>query len=152
MMKKTIFVLSALLVAAPAFAVTTHATDEGVAQAHKGAVSAKEKLHQAQHRGQGLRLRSEHAAQGKKHDFGSKVNEGARKTWDNTKEGAETAWDKTKQGSQNAWDKTKKGSVRALDKTKQGSAKAWDASKEGAGKAWDSARQRARELKNNVTE
>ncbi len=47
-MKKTIIALSALMLAAPVFAATTHATDKTVAEAHKGADTAKEKLHKAQ--------------------------------------------------------------------------------------------------------
>lgn len=48
-MKKAMIALSAILVAAPVFAATTHATDDTVAAANANANTAKEKLHQAQH-------------------------------------------------------------------------------------------------------
>lgn len=41
-MKKAMIALSAILVAAPVFAATTHATDDTVAAAHEGANTAKE--------------------------------------------------------------------------------------------------------------
>lgn len=47
-MKKAIIALSAVLLASPVFAATT--TDETVAEAHKGADTAKEKLHQTEHK------------------------------------------------------------------------------------------------------
>ena len=50
-MKKAMIALSAILVAAPVFAATTHATDDTVAAANANANTAKEKLHQAQARG-----------------------------------------------------------------------------------------------------
>ncbi|EPC5666461.1 hypothetical protein ACRZ34_004913, partial [Citrobacter koseri] len=43
-MKKTMIALSALLLASPVFAATTHATDNDVAAAHESANTAKEKL------------------------------------------------------------------------------------------------------------
>lgn len=64
-MKKTMIALSALLLASPVFAATTHATDNDVAAAHESANTAKEKLHQAQNQGEELKLKSEHAAEGK---------------------------------------------------------------------------------------
>lgn len=99
-MKKTIIALSALMLAAPVFAATTHATDETVAEAHKGADTAKEKLHQAQDAGAEQKLKAEHAAEGKSHATTSKVSEGTQKAWHSTKQGSETAWDKTKQGAE----------------------------------------------------
>lgn len=91
-MKKTIIALSALLIAAPVLAATTtHASDETVAQARKGADTAKEKLHAEQNRGEELKLKSEHAAEGKSNDFSSKVSEGSKETWNKTKEGSEKA-------------------------------------------------------------
>ncbi len=51
-MKKAMIALSAILVAAPVFAATTHATDDTVAAANANANTAKEKLHQAQHEGE----------------------------------------------------------------------------------------------------
>lgn len=130
-MKKTIIALSALLIAAPVFAATTtHASDETVAQARQGADNAKEKLHQAQNRGEELKLKSEHAAEGKSNDLSSKISEGSQETWNKTKEGSEKAWNKTKQGSE----------------------KAWNATKEGSAKAWDNTKQGAQDLKNKVTE
>ena len=50
-MKKAMIALSAILVAAPVFAATTHATDDTVAAANANANTAKEKLHQAPRRG-----------------------------------------------------------------------------------------------------
>ena len=87
-MKKAMIALSAILVAAPVFAATTHATDDTVAAAHEGANTAKEKLHQAQNEGEEQKLKAEHAAQGKSDSVGSQVSEGAQKTWNKTKEGA----------------------------------------------------------------
>jgi len=99
-MKKTIIALSALMLAAPVFAATTHATDETVAEAHKGADTAKEKLHKAQHAGAEQKLKAEHAAEGKSDATTSKISEGSQKAWHGTKEGSEKAWDKTKQGAE----------------------------------------------------
>ena len=130
MMKKAMIALSAILVAAPVFAATTHATDDTVAAAHDGANTAKEKLHQAQNEGEEQKLKSEHAAQGKSDSVGSQVSEGAQKTWNKTKEGTEKGWDKTKEGTEKGWNKTKAATEKGWDKTKQG----------------------AEELKNKVTE
>ncbi|AFJ46159.1 hypothetical protein EBL_c10490 [Shimwellia blattae DSM 4481 = NBRC 105725] len=150
-MNKTIIALSTFLLTAPVFANTvSHATDETVAQAHKTADTAKEKLHQAQDHGKELKLKSEHAAQGKSDDLSSKVSEGSQKAWNKTKQGTEKAWDKTKQGSEKAWDKTKQGSEKAWDKTKEGSEKAWDKTKEGTSKAWDATKEGAKDLKDKV--
>ena len=99
-MKKTMIALSALLLASPVFAATTHATDDTVAAAHENANTAKEKLHQAQHEGEELKLKSKHAAEGKADSTGSKVSEGSQKAWHSTKQGTEKAWDKTKQGAE----------------------------------------------------
>lgn len=97
-MKKSIFALSALLLASPVFAATTtQASDEVVAQAHKGADTAKEKLHQTQDKGDELKLKAKHTAEGKSDTTGSKVTEGTQKAWHSTKQGTEKAWDKTKQ-------------------------------------------------------
>lgn len=130
MMKKAMIALSAILVAAPVFAATTHATDDTVAAAHEGANTAKEKLHQAQSEGEEQKLKAEHAAQGKSDSVGSQVSEGAQKTWNKTKEGTEKGWDKTKEGTEKGWNKTKAATEKGWDKTKQG----------------------AEELKNKVTE
>jgi len=43
-MKKTIIALSAVLLASPVFAATTHATDDTVAAANANANEAKQKL------------------------------------------------------------------------------------------------------------
>ena len=84
-MKKAMIALSAILVAAPLFAVTTtHATDDTVAAAHEGANTAKEKLHEAQHQGEEQQLKAKHAAEGKSDSVGSEVSEGAQKTWNKT--------------------------------------------------------------------
>ncbi len=64
-MKKAMIALSAILVAAPVFAATTHATDDTVAAANANANTAKEKLHQAQHEGEEQQLKAKHAAEGK---------------------------------------------------------------------------------------
>ena len=97
-MKKSIIALSAILLASPVFAATT--TDNTVAEAHKGADTAKEKLHQTQNEGKELKLKSEHAAEGKSESFGSKVSEDSQKAWHKTKEGTEKGWDKTMQGAE----------------------------------------------------
>ena len=86
-MKKAMIALSAILVAAPVFAATTHATDDTVAAANANANTAKEKLHQAQHEGEEQQLKAKHAAEGKQDSVGSQVSEGAQKTWNKTKEG-----------------------------------------------------------------
>ncbi|SQC09087.1 Uncharacterised protein [Klebsiella pneumoniae] len=78
-MKKAMIALSAILVAAPVFAATTHATDDTVAAANANANTAKEKLHQAQHEGEEQQLKAKHAAEGKQDSVGSQVSEGAQK-------------------------------------------------------------------------
>ena len=84
-MKKSIIALSALLLASPVFAAETatdtaaHASNEVVAEAHKGADTAKEKLHQSQDKGEELKLKAKHAAEGKSDSVGSKVSEGSQK-------------------------------------------------------------------------
>ncbi|MDE1186166.1 MAG: hypothetical protein PW844_06760 [Pantoea sp.] len=108
-MKKTIIALSAFLLASSAFAATTHATDETVANAQAGANTAKEKLHQAQDEGSELKLKSKHAAEGKSDSLSSKASEGTQKAWNKTKEGTEKGWDATKEGAQKGWNKTKEG-------------------------------------------
>ena len=108
-MKKTIIAVSALLLASSAFAATTHATDETVANAQAGANTAKEKLHQAQHEGEEQQLKAKHAVQGKSDSTSSKVSEGAQKGWNKTKEGTEKGWDATKEGANKGWNKTKEG-------------------------------------------
>ncbi|WP_434587028.1 hypothetical protein ACMYSP_06370 [Klebsiella sp. R390] len=140
-MKKAMIALSAILVAAPVFAATTHATDDTVATAHEQANTAKEKLHQAQNEGDELKLKSEHAAQGKSDSVGSQVSEGAQKTWNKTKEGTEKGWDKTKEGTEKGW-----------NKTKAATEKGWDATKDGAAKGWDDTKKGAEDLKNKVSE
>ena len=97
-MKKTIIALSALLLASPVFAATT--TDNTVAEAHKGADTAKEKLHKSQNEGAELKLKAKHAAEGESNSTSSKVSEGSQKAWNKTKEGTEKGWDKTKQGAE----------------------------------------------------
>ena len=94
-MKKAMIALSAILVAAPVFAATTHATDDTVAAAHD-------------------------AAEGKSDSVGSEVSEGAQKTWNKTKEGTEKGWNATKEGTEKGWNKTKEVSKEGWDKTKQG--------------------------------
>ena len=47
-MKNTIIALSAVLLASPVFAATTHATDDTVAAANANANEAKQKLHEEQ--------------------------------------------------------------------------------------------------------
>lgn len=109
-MKKTIIALSAILLAAPVFAATTtHATDDTVAAAHEGANTAKEKLHQAENKGEELKLKSKHAVEGKSDSTGSKITEGSQKAWHKTKEGTEKGWDATKEGAEKGWNKTKEG-------------------------------------------
>ena len=51
-MKKTIIALSAVLLASPVFAATTHATDDTVAAANANANEAKQKLHEEQNKGE----------------------------------------------------------------------------------------------------
>jgi len=108
-MKKTIIAVSALLMASSAFAATTHATDETVANAQAGANTAKEKLHQAQNDGKEQQLKAKHAAEGKSDNLSSKASEGTQKAWNNTKEGTEKGWDATKEGATKGWNKTKEG-------------------------------------------
>ncbi|WP_067709605.1 MULTISPECIES: hypothetical protein [unclassified Erwinia] len=110
-MKKTIIALSALLLASPVFAATTHATDDTVAAADQNADTAKEKLHQAQNQGEELKLKSKHAAEGKSDNLSSKASEGTQKTWHKTKQGTEKGWDATKEGTQKGWNKTKEGTT-----------------------------------------
>jgi hypothetical protein len=119
MMKKTIMALSALLLASPVFAATTHATDDTVATAHEGANNAKEKLHQTQHEGQQVKLKSEHAAEGKRDNLSSRASEGTQKAWHNTKEGAEKGWDATKEGTEKGWNKTKEGASELKNKVSE---------------------------------
>ena len=76
-MKKAMIALSAILVAAPVFAATTHATDDTVAAATANANTAKEKLHQAQHEGEEQQLKAKHAAEGKQDSVDSQMSEGA---------------------------------------------------------------------------
>lgn len=78
--EKAMIALSAILVAAPVFAATTHATDDTVAAANANANTAKEKLHQAQHEGEEQQLKAKHAAEGKQDSVGSQVSEGVQKT------------------------------------------------------------------------
>ena len=162
-MKKTTIALSALLLASPVFAATTHATDETVAEAQAHANTAKEKLHQAQNQGEELKLKSKHAAEGKSDSVGSQVSEGAQKTWHKTKEGTEKGWDATKEGaqkgwnktketSQKGWDKTKEGTQKGWDKTKETSQKGWDATKKGAQEGWDKTKEGAADLQKKVSE
>ena len=110
-MKKTMIALSALLLASPVFAATTHATDNDVAAAHESANTAKEKLHHAQNQGEELKLKSEHAAEGKSDNLSSKVSEGSQKAWNKTKEGTEKGWNATKEGAEKGWNKTKEGAA-----------------------------------------
>ncbi len=107
-MKKSVIALSALLLASPVFAADTHATDAAVAEASKGADTAKEKLHQTRDQGAEMKLKAEHAAQGKSNHTSSKVSEATQKGWHKTKQGSEKAWDKTKQGTKNTLNKAKK--------------------------------------------
>lgn len=138
-MKTTILALSALLIVSPVFAAT-NATDETVATAQEGANTAKEKLHQVQNKGEELKLKSKHAAEGKSDSLSSRASEKTQKTWHKAKEGTEKGWDSTKEGSQKAWNKTKEGTQKGWDSTKEGTQKAWSKTKEGAS-----------ELKNKVT-
>ncbi|MDI3361699.1 hypothetical protein QQF21_13220 [Lelliottia sp. V89_10] len=108
-MKKTIIALSALLLASPVFAATTHATDDTVAAAKANANDAKQKLHEEQNKGEELKLKNQHAAEGKSQSFGSKVSEDSQKAWHKTKEGTEKGWDATKEGTEKGWNKTKEG-------------------------------------------
>ena len=50
-MKKTIIALSAVLLASPVFAASTHATDDTVAAANANANEAKQKLNEEQNKG-----------------------------------------------------------------------------------------------------
>ena len=102
-MKKTIIALSAVLLASPVFAATTHATDDTVAAANANANEAKQKLHEEQN------LKQKHAAEGKSESLGSKVSEDSQKAWHKTKEGTEKGWDATKEGAEKGWNKTKEG-------------------------------------------
>ncbi len=115
-MKKAMIALSAILVAAPVFAATTHATDDTVAAANANANTAKEKLHQAQHEGEEQQLKAKYAAEGKQDSVGSQVSEGAQKTWNKTKEVSEKGWNATKSGAEKGWDKTKTGAEELKNK------------------------------------
>jgi len=111
-MKKTIIALSAVLLASPVFAATTHATDDTVAAANANANEAKQKLHEEQNKGEELKLKQKHAAEGKSESLGSKVSkvsEDSQKAWHKTKEGTEKGWDATKEGAEKGWNKTKEG-------------------------------------------
>lgn len=110
-MKKTIIALSAILLASPVIAATTHATDNDVAAAHKNANTAKEKLRQAQNQGEEQKLKAKHAAEGKQDDLSSKVSESSQKAWNTTKEGTEKGWNATKEGTEKGWNKTKEGAA-----------------------------------------
>lgn len=110
-MKKTMIALSALLLASPVFAATTHATDNDVAAAHENANTAKEKLHQAQNQGEEQKLKAKHQAEGTRGDLSSDVSEGSQKTWHKTKEGTEKGWNATKEGAEKGWNKTKEGAA-----------------------------------------
>ncbi|ENO7812548.1 hypothetical protein ACB524_004389 [Salmonella enterica] len=118
-MKKTMIALSALLLASPVFAANTHATDNDVAAAHENANTAKEKLHQAQNQGEEMKLKSEHAAEGKSDSFGSKVSEDSQKAWHKTKEGTEKGWNATKEGAEKGWNKTKEGAAELKKKVSE---------------------------------
>lgn len=107
-MKKSIIALSALLLASPVFAADTYTTDATVAGVHKSADTAKEKLHQAQDQGSEMKLKANHAAQGKSNTTSSKVSEATQKGWHKTRQGSEKAWDKTKEGTKKTWNKAKK--------------------------------------------
>lgn len=108
-MKKTIIALSAILLASPVLAATTHATDDTVAAAHANANDAKQKLHEEQNKGEELKLKQQHAAEGKRDSVGSKVSEDSQKAWHKTKEGTEKGWDATKEGTEKGWNETKQG-------------------------------------------
>ena len=110
-MKKTIIALSAVLLASPVFAATTHATDDTVATANAHASTAKQKLHEEQNKGEELKLKQKHAAEGKSDSFGSKVSEDSQKAWHKTKEGTEKGWDVTKASAEKGWNKAKEGAA-----------------------------------------
>jgi hypothetical protein len=158
-MKKTAIAMSLLFIATGAMAQgeIQHATDDTVQAAHAGADTAKEKLHQTEHRTQEQmdKAKSDCSATDKMKQDGQKAwnqtKEGSEKAWDKTKQGSEKAWNGTKEGSQKAWDKTKDGSAKAWDATKDGSSKAWDATKDGSSKAWDKTKSGAEDLKNSVS-
>ncbi|EOZ4641193.1 TPA: hypothetical protein QIB60_004792 [Enterobacter cloacae subsp. dissolvens] len=119
-MKKTIIALSAVLLASPVFAATTHATDDTVAAAKANANEAKQKLHEEQNKGEELKLKQKHAAEGKSESFGSKVSEDSRKAWHKTKEGTEKGWNATKEGAEKGWNATKEGTEKGWNKAKEG--------------------------------
>ena len=100
-MKKTIIALSAILLASPVIAATTH----------ENANTAKEKLHQAQNQGEEQKLKAKHAAAGKQDDLSSKVSESSQKAWNTTKESTEKGWNATKEGTEKGWNKTKEGAA-----------------------------------------
>ncbi|EPC5666303.1 hypothetical protein ACRZ34_004753, partial [Citrobacter koseri] len=58
-----------------------------------------------------LKLKSEHAAEGKSDNLSSKVSEGSQKAWNKTKEGTEKGWNATKEGAEKGWNKTKEGAA-----------------------------------------
>lgn len=60
-------------------------------------------------KGEELKLKQQHAAEGKSESFGSKVSEDSQKAWHKTKEGTEKGWDATKEGAEKGWNKTKEG-------------------------------------------
>lgn len=159
-MKKTVIAMSLLMVSAGALAQgeIQHATDETVQAAHAGADTAKEKLHQTEHRTQEQinKANGDGSVTDNMKQDGQKAwnhtKEGSEKAWDKTKQGSEKAWNGTKEGSAKAWDKTKEGSQKAWDATKDGSQKAWDATKEGSAKAWDKTKEGASDLKKSVSE
>lgn len=94
-MKRLAILASALTLSFGAFAAT-QASEETLATAHKGADTAKEKLHEAQNTGAQQKLKAKHAAEGKANSTGSKISEGSQKAWHSTKQGAEKAGIKLK--------------------------------------------------------
>jgi len=98
-MKKLVILASALTLSFGAFAAT-QASEETLATAHKGADTAKEKLHEAQNTGAQQKLKAKHAAEGKANSTDSKISEGSQKAWHSTKQGAEKGWDKTKESAE----------------------------------------------------
>lgn len=110
-MKKSIIALSLVLFASSGWAAgtLTHATDSTVENAQAGANTAKEKLHQAEHRGSELKTKAQNKAENGGNTTGDKIQEGSQKAWNKTKETTEKGWDSTKEASQKGWDKTKEG-------------------------------------------
>ncbi|MCX8957942.1 hypothetical protein [Erwinia psidii] len=98
-MKNTIIALSVLLLASPVFADTINqATDAAVLEAHKGADTAKEKLHETEDQAAELKLKAQHAAEGESDSTTSKISEGSQKAWHKTKQLTEKTWDTTTRG------------------------------------------------------